>query len=183
MASSYLGTIEFNITGDGSTVLISSDRSLREFTEHDMDITKNILEIIEVRYPETFKRLKKRYGHLNNWRYMAVKRFIKCNWGNDDEIKDITAEGELNFELVRCPLRGECKEEGIICCPTEERRITKRETEILKYLVKGYSSEEMADKLCLSIHTINNHRVNLRRKLNAKNNVGLIAYAHKHNIK
>lgn len=56
---------------------------------------------------------------------------------------------------------------------------TERETEILKLVADGLSSEQIAKKLFLSPHTVNMHRRNLMKKLDAKNIVDLIRKAEK----
>jgi DNA-binding CsgD family transcriptional regulator len=43
--------------------------------------------------------------------------------------------------------------------------LTKREKEILKLLALSYSAAEIAEKLIISIHTVETHRKNLRKKL------------------
>ena len=40
---------------------------------------------------------------------------------------------------------------------TGDFSLTEREEEILKALVKGLANKEIADRLCISIHTVNNH--------------------------
>lgn len=47
--------------------------------------------------------------------------------------------------------------------------LTNRELEILRLIQKGMLSKEIADKLCISIHTVNIHRQNLLRKLDVQN--------------
>lgn len=47
--------------------------------------------------------------------------------------------------------------------------LTNREIEILRLIQKGMLSKEIADKLCISIHTVNIHRQNLLRKLGVQN--------------
>lgn len=47
--------------------------------------------------------------------------------------------------------------------------LTNRELEILRLIQKGMLSKEIADKLCISIHTVNIHRQNLLRKLGVQN--------------
>ncbi|QYJ68023.1 response regulator transcription factor [Flavobacterium litorale] len=56
-------------------------------------------------------------------------------------------------------------------------QLTKREIEILKLICKQYSGQEIADKLYLSVRTVEGHRNNLLRKTECKNMVGLIIYA------
>lgn len=46
---------------------------------------------------------------------------------------------------------------------------TKREQEILKYIVQGKNSEEIANLLCRSKHTIQNHRKNILQKSGCTN--------------
>ena len=52
--------------------------------------------------------------------------------------------------------------------------LTKREAEILRLIQKGLLSKEIADKLCVSIHTVNIHRQNLLRKLGVQNSIEAI---------
>ncbi len=55
--------------------------------------------------------------------------------------------------------------------------ITKREKEILLLIVDGFSNKEIADKLFLSIRTVENHRNHLLQKFDAKNTAGLVKRA------
>ena len=52
--------------------------------------------------------------------------------------------------------------------------LTKREAEILRLIQKGLLSKEIADRLCVSIHTVNIHRQNLLRKLGVQNSIEAI---------
>ncbi len=56
-------------------------------------------------------------------------------------------------------------------------KLTHREKEILLLVIQELGNQEIADKLCLSIRTIENHRYNLLQKLDVKNTVGLIKKA------
>lgn len=55
--------------------------------------------------------------------------------------------------------------------------LTPRETEILRLLARGYSNQQIADTLFLSKRTVENYRLNLSLKLDAKNTAGLVKYA------
>ena len=55
--------------------------------------------------------------------------------------------------------------------------ITKREQEILNLIASGDTSQEIADKLNISVRTIESHRYNIMQKLNLKNAAQLIKYA------
>nr|WP_299033380.1 response regulator transcription factor [uncultured Tenacibaculum sp.] len=55
--------------------------------------------------------------------------------------------------------------------------LTKREKDVLKLIAEEYTTQEIADKLFLSKHTIESYRKNLISKLNVKNLAGLTKYA------
>ncbi|MHA4846927.1 response regulator [Flavitalea antarctica] len=55
--------------------------------------------------------------------------------------------------------------------------LTKREKEILKLVGEGLSNQEVADKLFISLRTVETHRLNLSQKLGAKNAAGLVKEA------
>ena len=55
--------------------------------------------------------------------------------------------------------------------------ISEREKEILLLICNGHSNKEIADKLFLSVHTIDNHRNHLLEKTGARNTAGLVLYA------
>ena len=55
--------------------------------------------------------------------------------------------------------------------------ITQREMEVLKLIAEEYSNPEIADKLFISIRTVDTHRRNLIEKLGVKNTAGLVKYA------
>ena len=55
--------------------------------------------------------------------------------------------------------------------------LTRRETEILKFLAEGNSVKEIAGTLNLSVKTIEAHKFNLMRKLDIHNKAQLVQYA------
>lgn len=55
--------------------------------------------------------------------------------------------------------------------------ITRREKEILQLIVDEYTNQEIANKLFLSLRTVENHRNNLLQKLDVKNTAGLVKVA------
>ena len=60
--------------------------------------------------------------------------------------------------------------------------LSDRETEVLLLVAQGCSSKEIADRLCISIHTVNTHRKNITRKTGIKSVAGLTVYATLHNL-
>jgi DNA-binding NarL/FixJ family response regulator len=60
--------------------------------------------------------------------------------------------------------------------------LSKRELEVLKLVVDGYSNEEIAKRLNISMPTVKSHRSNLLSKTACNNSASLVMYAIKHNL-
>lgn len=176
--------IEFSITGDGSTIIIHEAQAPRIFTREDFQTIKFIHSTIESRYPDAHKALTEEYGQLPDSKYRMAIRFIKCNFGNDDEVKDIDDRGNIHFEHVRCPLRGgDCIWEDTICHPKEFFHLTARELEVAKAIAQGLSYKEVAVKLHISVRTVEAHRDNIYSKIGVQSQSQLTAWVINHNLK
>lgn len=55
--------------------------------------------------------------------------------------------------------------------------LTKREIEVVRLLAEEKTTEEIAQTLFVSTHTIETHRKNILSKIHAKNVVGVLKYA------
>lgn len=55
--------------------------------------------------------------------------------------------------------------------------LSDREKEIVSYVAKGLTNKEIADALCLSVHTVTTHRRNIATKLQIHTPSGLTIYA------
>jgi DNA-binding CsgD family transcriptional regulator len=55
--------------------------------------------------------------------------------------------------------------------------LSKREKEIIRLIVAGYSTREISQRLFISPHTVDGHRKNIRLKLNVDNTPQLVALA------
>ncbi len=60
---------------------------------------------------------------------------------------------------------------------TASTTLSDREIEVLRLIAQEYSNGEIAEKLFISIRTVDTHRRNLLEKVQAKNTVGLVKYA------
>ena len=56
-------------------------------------------------------------------------------------------------------------------------KLTVREKEILELIIKEFTTEEIAEKIFVSIKTVESHRSNLMQKLAVKNSAGLVRVA------
>lgn len=61
--------------------------------------------------------------------------------------------------------------------PARDEELSKREIEVVKCVAKGMANKEIADTLCLSIHTVLTHRKNIARKLQIHSPAGITIYA------
>jgi DNA-binding NarL/FixJ family response regulator len=64
---------------------------------------------------------------------------------------------------------------------TDNNRLTQRELEILNFVCKGLTSQEISDKLFISIKTVEVHRTNIFRKSDVRNSSELIVWTIKNN--
>ncbi len=58
-----------------------------------------------------------------------------------------------------------------------ERTLSERETEVIKEVARGYTNQEIADKLALSVKTVETYRARAMRKLGLSSRAALVRYA------
>ncbi|MCP9767235.1 DNA-binding response regulator [Lacihabitans sp. LS3-19] len=58
-----------------------------------------------------------------------------------------------------------------------EEALSERELEVVKLIAEEYSSSQIAEKLFISLNTVETHRKNIFRKTGVKNSFGLLKYA------
>lgn len=60
--------------------------------------------------------------------------------------------------------------------------LTRREAEVLGLIAAGYTNPEIAERLVISIRTVETHRAAIQRKLDTVNRAELIAFAKRHGL-
>lgn len=99
-----------------------------------------------------------------------------------DEIYD-AIQGVIrgNFYLTPSIARMYVDDQGISCGTWENlpkfNKISKKEREILQLVAEGEKTREIAEKLSVSIKTVETHRRNIMKKLNIFSVAGLTKYA------
>lgn len=68
-------------------------------------------------------------------------------------------------------------EEESLSSISDTELLSQREREIVICVVKGMTNREIADRLFISVHTVNTHRRNIARKLEIHSTAGLTIYA------
>lgn len=165
---------------------IVGDTVVREFTQKDTELIKELLDRSETFYPEQSEALKKEYAKSSTnkmyYDFLRARRIINCCFGENDRQPDIDENGNVHFEMVKCPRIAECKYFKIICQPKFDSSLTERELEVMKAYFNHVTTERIAEKLFISIHTVNNHRRNSLQKLGLHSLEAFIDYAHKNNL-
>ena len=171
---------EFSNTSDGE-VLIHDENGVTPLNQSNREFIGSMLITIRERYPKAAEALSKEYAPSRSnvlfYEFKMVKRFIRCNFGEQDTLhQDIDENGDFHVEEVRCPMRGECHYEGVICKPTLNCVLSTQEKLVLDYKGQGLTEMQIAEKMILSPFTIHRHMENIRRKLNLHNAAELINY-------
>lgn len=98
--------IEFYTTPEGEVTMRPIGEAERQLKETDTDFIQAFLAILREFYPEAYDALMDIYSkNSNNKRYrdfIAVRRFIKCNFGLYDNMIDVDENWNFNFEFVGC---------------------------------------------------------------------------------
>lgn len=84
----------------------------------------------------------------------------------------------MDMTTLKALRDGSVKKENTVI----DDNLTKREKEILNLICLELTNAEIAEKLFLSIRTVEGHRNNLLLKTGSKNTAGLVIYAVKHGI-
>lgn len=60
--------------------------------------------------------------------------------------------------------------------------LSPREAEVLKLIARGYTNRQIAERLTISVRTVESHRANLMDKLDLHSRVELVRYAREHGM-
>lgn len=70
--------------------------------------------------------------------------------------------------------------DGVKVSPLD--RLSLRESEVLKWVVEGHTNADIAERLALSVKTVETYRARIMRKLGVKDTVDLVKFAMRHGI-
>lgn len=106
---------------------------------------------------------------LSHWA-IENKLFMPAGIVLEEKMRDVKrSETDMPFTVVP---DADVKDDGL----------SNREKEIIALVAKGMANKEIADTLCLSVHTVKTHRRNIASKLQIHSAAGLAIYAILHNI-
>lgn len=119
-------------------------------------------------------------GHLNQCLKAGVKGYLTRNVASDELIEVVNSvwEGKQAFgKSISQLMVGKYADFAQKTATKSKKPITKREKEVLKLIVEGFTSAEIAKRLYISSRTVETHRSNLMSKLGLKNTAALVRYA------
>lgn len=167
-------------------LLCITDGVCGEITEKDTGLIDEILGRIETFYPKAMKALNEAYEkssiNVPYYKYLRVRRFLKCNFGDLDTSDHDDKDGVFSFEKIHCPLRGECMYDGVICCPEFASKLSEAEMRVMRLYYDRDSIERIAEMLYLSVHTVRNHIKASYMKLDVHSRGEFIKYASTHKL-
>ncbi len=166
----------------------SYDVMLTDISMPNMDGTDLIREARK-RYPELKIIALTMHGEAHIIKQVLkeqVNGFILKNSGKEELIKGIETVlgGEDYFDeramrsLISDIAKKPQKKDRLVL----DIKLSSRELEVLKLIAGEYSNREIADKLFISIRTVETHKRNLIEKTGAKNVAGLVMYAVERNL-
>ena len=154
------------------------DVLILDYPERQSDMNATLTEFIKLQASNILvvtNEVEK--GHIQNLLGLGVKGIVTKRCSQTEIIHAIESVAKSNrffcnsiLEIVMAPH----EEVGQNCEPTD---LSKREFEVLELIAKGFRTADIAEKLFVSIHTINSHRKNILKKLKLKSPAQLIVYA------
>ena len=150
------------------------------------DLIDDIIRRVKECYPKAYAALDECYRdsapNRTFCRYKMARRFVRCNFGQLDSTSfDIEGE-KMNFERMDCPLRLECKYDGVICSPIFKTTLSSQEMKVGKLWFEGLSKDEIGGILFLSPETVNNHIRYIYHKLSIHGRPEFVRYSIEHGL-
>lgn len=108
---------------------------------------------------------------------MSTAALRKGNGGKKDEVVVFTFDLKLLGDKRKKLYRVLDEQQFFKAHFNKVTLLTKREKEIIGLLAAGSSSEDIAGKLFVSVHTVNTHRKSINNKLAIKNIADLLRFA------
>ena len=116
-------------------------------------------------------------GHIQNLLSFGVKGIVTKRCSQTEIIHAIESVAKSNRFFCNSVLEIVMAPHEDVLANYDPADLSKRELEVLELIARGYRTIDIAEKLFVSIHTINSHRKNILKKLNLKSPAQLIVYA------
>ena len=163
---------------------------LLDFVKPDlvlMDIGMPVMDGVEAtrraleKYPQLKILVLSMYDeseYYNSMIELGVKGFVLKDMDNKElyeAIRKVNGGGtHFSQELLLSIIKRKTPENKII--------LTRREKEVLDLICKGYSNQQISEKLIISQRTVERHRANLLTKTESRNSISLVVFAIKNRM-
>ncbi|MFC2175363.1 response regulator [Bacteroidota bacterium] len=145
----------------------------------DGELDVNTTELIKQKWPEIKVLVFSMHQELQVIKRMlnaGASGYVIKNASHKELVKAINAvmlneiyySQEVEDIIARGALANGDKEEVVL---------SNREKEVLRYVAKEFTNQEIADSIHISLRTVETHKRNLIKKLGVKNVVGLVRFA------
>ena len=95
----------------------------------------------------------------------------------------VPAVEELEYEVsILADRKEDSMRSDNTASPTRTDTLSDRERDIIRLVAYGLSNKEIADRLCLSFHTVTTYRKNISAKLDIHSTAGIVIFAILHKI-
>ena len=164
----------------------SGEKALEQLSLHDIDICITDIELPDISGFELINQIRLLYPdiriiietmHDEIW---SIRRMIEADvdaimlkQSDPKELHEAVCAGIKGERYLCRSVRQYIKEKK----PESSKDLSVRELEVLKYIAKGMRSSEIAEKLYISINTIEFHRKQIMIKLNARNASDMVSKA------
>lgn len=159
--------LEF-FTGSDGHVWFRDINGCQRLSTKNVELLDYMMDRIYRVFPGTYKRLQSMYkeSECNKYyfKFRCVERFIRCNMGDDNAQKLDVTDNLFNLEVVQCPLRGICKDEGVLCKPSPDSAFSPAEKKVAELYSEGCTINEIAHQQQKSVSTVNNQLWNICKK-------------------
>lgn len=174
--------LEFRNSPDGIVYYCQNGQPEKRLTRFSYEVTRPLTDLIRKNFPLCFERLLKIYkvtfkraSYMSDEdRFKITDRFIRCNFGEHDLLTQDIENGVMHFEEVKCPLRGLCQDENVICKPKGLIKLPRAQKEVANLYIEGYTFNEIADILGKNPSTIKSTLYKMKIRLNVKNSREII---------
>ena len=98
----------------------------------------------------------------------AIHAVMESGYYFNDRVSQVMVRGLMNNQKIK---------PGFV-----DAGLSEREIEVVKLICKEFTNKEIAEKLFISVRTVDGHREKILQKTKAKNTVGIVMYAVKNNL-
>ncbi len=200
--------IQSILSSAGEIEIVASVKNVDDFFEKMKHIPATFIQVVmfDIYYPndmeiESIRRIRKAYGRLDilvlamysseSFILKSIKAGAKGMLSNQTSRNEIVeaiytlrngyeylGKSITNIVLNSYLNRSKAGENPL----DDMAQLSLREIEVLKLYGEGFTNQEIADRLFISIRTVESHKTNIMKKINLRTTVDLIKFAIRNNI-